>query len=183
MGYDARALCLAIWRVSITNRYMGAPKSNTLYTAVNNISVNDVALEDSWDLIATFTMKTYICDVDLRRLNELSKHSQYCVYGFVREYQQILGSKICYTIPTLVYQICLAFYAYGVKNDNDQLIKYEKVSEQNNTDIISTDSINNDLILPDFDEKQTISWLRPKIGWLEKTIDIAILQLNPIEID
>eukprot|EP01084_Bolivina_argentea_P156534 272828_1 len=52
MGYSSRALCLGIWRLIVTKRYHDALKSNTLYTAVHQISVEDPTLEEEWNIVA-----------------------------------------------------------------------------------------------------------------------------------
>lgn len=57
MGYSARALCLAIWRLIVTSRYNDALKSNTLYTVVSQISVEDPTLEDEWNIVSKFVPK------------------------------------------------------------------------------------------------------------------------------
>eukprot|EP01084_Bolivina_argentea_P156533 272826_1 len=56
MGYSSCALCLAIWRLTTTNRYHDALKTNTLYTAVHQISIEDPGLKDEWNIASALVV-------------------------------------------------------------------------------------------------------------------------------
>lgn len=51
MSYPSRALCLAIWRLVITDRKRDAEKTNTLFTVVHQIKEQDTTLGDPWDTL------------------------------------------------------------------------------------------------------------------------------------
>ena len=48
MCFPSRALCLAIWRMVINDRKLDAETINTLFTAVERITVEDTTLNDEW---------------------------------------------------------------------------------------------------------------------------------------
>jgi len=50
MGYSSRALCLAIWRLIVAQRPNDAMKTNTLYTTIHRISVEDPNIDTDWPM-------------------------------------------------------------------------------------------------------------------------------------
>eukprot|EP01084_Bolivina_argentea_P200600 343023_1 len=64
--------------------------------------------------------------IDLKSLKDIDIHTEYTVYGFIRQFQKILGLSTWHIIPPLVYKICLAFYTvkdeWNVNKIGDEVI-------------------------------------------------------------
>ena len=61
MGYSSRALCLAIWRLITTQRFNDAMKTNTLYTTIHQISVEDPTIEQDWPMVCHLDLFKVTC--------------------------------------------------------------------------------------------------------------------------
>eukprot|EP01084_Bolivina_argentea_P156532 272823_1 len=90
MGYSSCALCLAIWRLTTTNRYHDALKTNTLYTAVHQISIEDPGLKDEWNIASALAVPDKSDDKQLpsNNYNTQLQYSKHLMNDIVGEYEE-----------------------------------------------------------------------------------------------
>eukprot|EP00484_Ammonia_sp_Unknown_P022892 CAMPEP_0197033530 /NCGR_PEP_ID=MMETSP1384-20130603/11911_1 /TAXON_ID=29189 /ORGANISM="Ammonia sp." /LENGTH=1137 /DNA_ID=CAMNT_0042463347 /DNA_START=267 /DNA_END=3680 /DNA_ORIENTATION=+ len=176
MGYSSRALCLAIWRLVVTDRFHDASRTNTLFSVVDKIAEEDPTLDDDWNVVVV-PQKSDQNDSNGHHIEPNQQHSKPNQPQSPQPVKHIER-------PHSARSHSPPFQPSPPEDESDDKENAEepppmrriqslkpKYSDNSNGNLGSSSD------LPPFPP------LRPSPSWLVQEMHIAILQTNPIDTD